>query len=112
MLKLEDKIRELERVKAKFKNIIERIECAVIIVDREGVVQFANNSSQGFLGAPPEDLIGEDFEFPLEVDQKKKIEVKGKGKSKEMAEMRVIGTEWEGDGAYLVLMHNLIDEKK
>jgi PAS domain S-box-containing protein len=112
LMKLEEKIRELERVKTRFKNIIERIECAVIIVDKEGVVQFANNSSQIFLGSPPEDLIGENFEFPLEVDQKKEIEVKGKGKSKEMAEMRVIETEWEGDKAYLVLMHNLINEKK
>ena len=112
LLKLEDKIRELERVKAKFKNIIEKIECAVIVVDKEGIVQFANNSSQAFLGAPPEDLIGDNFEFPLEVDQKKKIEVKGMGESKGMAEMRVIGTEWEGDGAYLVLMHDLIDAKK
>ncbi len=112
LMKLEDKIRELERSKARFKNIIEKIEYAVIVVDREGVVQFANNSSQKFLGASPEDFIGENFEFPLEVDQIKKIEVKGKGKSKNMAEMRVIETEWEGNKAYLVLMRNLTDGKK
>jgi PAS domain S-box-containing protein len=111
LMKLEEKIRELERSKARFENIIERIEYGVIVVDKEGVVQFANNSSQSFLGVSPEDLIGEEFEFPLEVDQTKKVEMKGKGKSKDIAEMRITETEWEGDGAYLVLMRNLRDKK-
>jgi PAS domain S-box-containing protein len=107
LMKLEDKIRELERSKARFKNIIERIDCAVVVVDRKGVVQFANNSSQKFLGSTPEDLIGEKFELPLEVGQLKEVEVKNKGKGKNLAEMRVSETEWEGDGAYLVMMSNV-----
>jgi DNA-binding NarL/FixJ family response regulator len=111
LMKLEEKIRELERSKARFKNIIERIEYAVIVVDKKGVVQFANNSSQDFLGAAPEDIIGEKFEFPLEVDLMKTIEVKSKGKGRNMAAMKVTETEWEGGGAYLVLMQNLKDEK-
>jgi PAS domain S-box-containing protein len=109
LMKLEDKIRELERSKARFKNIIERIDCAVVVVDRKGVVQFANNSSQKFLGSTPEDLIGEKFELPLEVGQLKEVEVKNKGKGKNLAEMRVSETEWEGDGAYLVMMRNIKD---
>jgi PAS domain S-box-containing protein len=107
LMKLEDKIRELERSKARFKNIIERIDCAVVVVDRKGVVQFANNSSQKFLGSTPEDLIGEKFELPLEVGQLKEVEVKNKGKGKNLAEMRVSETEWEGDGAYLVMMNSI-----
>jgi PAS domain S-box-containing protein len=111
LMKLEGKIRELERSKARFKNIIEKIEYAVMVVDREGVVQFANNSSKIFLGVSPEDLIGENFEFPLEIDHLKEIELKSKGKGKKVAEMRVTETEWEGDGAYLVLIRNLKSEK-
>jgi len=112
LIRLEDKIRELERSKARFENIIERIEYAIIVVDTDGIVQFANDSSQNFLGASPEDIIGENFEFPLEVGQMKKIEVKGKERAKSMAEMRVIETEWEGDGAYLVTMRDLTDDKE
>ena len=111
LMTLEEKIRELERSEARFKNIIERIEDAVVVVDREGMVQFANNSSQSFLGVSPEDLMGENFEFPLECDQIKEIKLKGKGKGKNMAEMRVTETEWEGDGAYLVLMRDLKNKK-
>jgi DNA-binding NarL/FixJ family response regulator len=112
LMKLEEKIRELKRSEARFKNIIEKIECAVIVVDKEGKVQFANNFSQSFLKVSPEDLVGEDFEFPLEVDQVRKVEVKGKGNSKKMAEMKVVETEWEGNSAYLVLMNNLPGKKK
>ncbi|MBN1695735.1 response regulator [candidate division WOR-3 bacterium] len=109
LMKLEEKIRELERSKSRFKNIIERIHFAVVVVDRKGIVQFANSSSQNFLEAVPEDLIGEKFEFPLEVGQLKEIEVRSKGKEKKRAEMRVTETEWEGDGAYLVMMRNIKD---
>ena len=109
LMKLEEKVRELKRSEARFKNIIERIDYAVVVVDKEGIVQFVNNSSQEFLGAAAEDLIGEKFEFPLEVGQVKKVEVQGKGEGKNFAEMRVTETEWEGDGAYLVLMHNIKD---
>jgi PAS domain S-box-containing protein len=109
LMKLEEKIRELERSKARFKNIIERIDCAVVVVDREGIVQFANSSSLKFLGSTPEDLIGEKFEFPIEVGQMKEVEVRSKGKGKNLAEMRVTETEWEGDGAYLVMMRNIKD---
>ncbi len=111
LMKLEKKIRELEITKARFKNIIEKIEYAVIVVDKKRVVQFANNSAQKFLGVSPEDLIGEKFGFPLEINQLKEVELESKGKEKNMAEMRVTETEWEGDGAYLVLMRDLRDRK-
>jgi PAS domain S-box-containing protein len=112
LMKLEEKIRELERSEERFKNIIEKIEDAVIVVSKEGKVQFANNSSRSFLGASPEDLIGEDFELPLEVNQLKEVELGVKGKEKTKAEMKVTETEWEGDGAYLILLRNLEGEKK
>jgi PAS domain S-box-containing protein len=107
LMKLEEKIRELERSEARFKNIIERIEDAVLVVDKEGVVQFANASSQSFFGASPEDIVGENFELPLEVDQLKEVELEIKGKEKTKAEMKVTETEWEGGGAYLILLRNL-----
>jgi PAS domain S-box-containing protein len=111
LMTLEGKIRELERSEARFKNIIEKIEDAVLVVNREGVVQFANASSQSFLGSSPEDLVGENFELPLEVDQLKEIELEIKGKEKTKAEMKVTETEWEGDGAYLILLRNLKNRK-
>lgn len=110
LIRLEEKIRELERSKERFKNIIEKIEYAVIVVDKKGVVQFANNSAHEYLCISPEDLIGEKFAFPLEIDQIKEIELAGEGKKKSKAEMRVTETEWEGNGAYLVLMRDLKNE--
>ena len=112
LIRLEDKVRELERSKARFQNIIQKISYAIIIVDKNGIVQFANNSAQNLLGTSPEDLIGENFEFSLEAGKIREVEVKGKGGSGKMAEMRVIETEWEEDGAYLVMMRGLTDGKE
>ncbi|MEO0294103.1 MAG: response regulator [candidate division WOR-3 bacterium] len=111
LMELERKIKELKKSEERFKNIIERIEDAVIIVDKKGIVQFANSSSENFLGTPPEDLIGETFCFPLELEQTKEVKIIDKGKIKTKAEMKVIETEWEGDGAYLVLFRNIKSEK-
>lgn len=107
LMELEEKIRELEKSKMRFRNVIERIEDAVMVVDRDGMIQFANASSESFLGSTPEKLIGESFDFPLEVDQLKKVELKGGKGEKRTAEMRIKETKWEGDGAYLILLRNL-----
>jgi DNA-binding NarL/FixJ family response regulator len=112
LIRLEDKVRELERSKARFQNIIQKISCAIIVVNKKGIVQFANNPAQNLLGTSPEDLIGENFEFPLDVDKIREVEVKGEGGSKKIAEMRVIETEWEGDKVYLVMMHGPTDGKE
>ncbi len=107
LIKLEEKIRALKRSESRFKNIIEKIEDAIIVADKQGVIQFTNISSKDFLGSSPEDLLGEKFKFPLEVDKTKEIELKGKGKKVIKAEMRVIETQWEGDGAYLILLREI-----
>lgn len=110
LLELEKKIQELKKSETRFRSIMEKIEDAVIVADKEGVVQFANSSSTHFMGVSPEDLIGEEFKFPLEIDQLKEIELSQKGKKK--AEMRVTETEWEGDGAYLIFLRNVPESKK
>lgn len=111
LIELERKIQELRKSETRFKNIMEKIEDAVIVTDKEGVVQFANGFSMSFLGISPEDLIGEEFKFPLEINQLKEIELSGKGKKKSKAQMRVTETEWEGNGAYLILLRNIPDGK-
>jgi PAS domain S-box-containing protein len=111
LIELEKKIQELKKSEARFKSIMEKIEDAVIVADKEGVVQFANSSSAHFLGASPEDLIGEEFKFPLEINQLKEIELSLKGKKKTKAEMRVTETEWEGNGAYLIFLRNVPESK-
>jgi len=111
LIELERKIQELKKSETRFKNIMEKIEDAVIVADKEGIVQFANGSSVSFLGISPEDLIGEEFKFPLEINQLKEIELSGKGKKKSKAHMRVTETEWEGNGAYLILLRNIPDDK-
>ncbi|MEJ2568466.1 MAG: response regulator, partial [candidate division WOR-3 bacterium] len=63
LIRLEEKIRELERSKERFKNIIEKIEYAVIVVDKKGVVQFANNSAHEYLCISPEDILVRNLHF-------------------------------------------------
>jgi two-component system sensor histidine kinase UhpB len=111
LIELDKKIQELKKSETRFKSIMEKIEDAVIVADKEGIVQFANGSSMNFLGSSPEDLIGEGFKFPLEINQLKEIELSVKGKKKTRAEMRVTETEWEGDGAYLILLRDIPGSK-
>ena len=107
LIELERKVQELKKSENRFKNIMEKIDDAVIVADNEKIVQFANSSTVDFMGKSPEDLIGEEFDFPLEINQLREIELIGKGKKKCKVQMRVTETEWEGNGAYLILLSGL-----
>jgi PAS domain S-box-containing protein len=107
LIKLERKIQELKKSEIRFKNIMEKIEDGVVVVDKDGIVQFANSSSAELMCVAPEDLIGEEFEFPFECDKSKEIDLGKKGKKKGKAEMRVTETKWDGEGAYLILLRDV-----
>jgi PAS domain S-box-containing protein len=49
----------------QFKKLIEQNPDGMVLVDREGVVQFANPAMKSFTGLDIEELIGTHFGFPL-----------------------------------------------
>ncbi|MDD1718409.1 MAG: PAS domain S-box protein, partial [Methanoregulaceae archaeon] len=85
---------------------------ALLVVDREGVVQFVNNGAARLFERRPEEMTGKPFEFPLVLDHPTEIEIATDLGTREFAEMRVIWAEWDEKPAYLVSLKNITEQKR
>jgi PAS domain S-box-containing protein len=77
---------------------------AMIVVDRDGVVLFANATAEHLLGRSAAELVGAQFGLPHTRGAAIEIEV---GSAPRVAEMRVVELEWEGRPALLALLRDV-----
>ncbi len=85
---------------------------ALLVVDRDGIVQFINKGGARLFERRPEDMTGKAFEFPLVLDHPTEIEITTDLGTREFAEMRVVWAEWDEKPAYLVSLKNITEQKK
>ncbi|MBN2393960.1 MAG: PAS domain S-box protein [Anaerolineae bacterium] len=97
---------------ASFHNIVERGIDGILIIDRQEVVRFANQAAGVFFARQPEQLIGSSSPFSIASAQNAALEISGKGASPQVAEVRVVETEWEGQSAYMALLHDITERRQ
>ena len=102
--------RELRESEARFRDIIEANADAIVVVDRDGVVRFANHTASKLFARRVTELIGAPFGFPLVVDETTEIDVVSPHGSR-TAEMRVVESHWEGKPAYIASLRDITDRK-
>ena len=103
---------ELRRSETSFRNIIEKDADGMVIVDRSGIVLFANSAAETLFGRNGEELTSKLFGFPMVAGEKTEIEILGRHGGKATAEMRVVETEWEGETGYLASMRDITESKR
>jgi signal transduction histidine kinase len=101
----------LERSEARFRDVIERNADAIIVVDRTGVVRFANRMAGKLFGAERGALVGTHFGFPLVAAETIEVDLLSNG-TPVVAEMRVVESAWEGDTAYLASLRDVTERKR
>ena len=99
----------LEASRANFHNIVEKSADAILIIDRNGIVQFANQAAEWLFGRKAEELVGEWFGFPVVAGETTEIDIVYKDGEIAMGEMRVVETEWEGKTAYLASVRDITE---
>ena len=77
---------------------------AMVVVDREGLVLFANPTAEQLLGRSAAELVGAQFGFPHTRGEAIEIEI---GSAPRVAEMRVVEIEWQGRPALLALFRDV-----
>jgi len=116
----ERKLAELARKQAekairnsemRLRKVIEKNADAIIIVDREGTVLFANPAAEVLFGREKEKLEGTEFGFPLEGKGKTEIEIVGRSEKPVVAEMRVVEIGWERKRAFQASLRDVTDRK-
>ncbi|MBN1843862.1 MAG: diguanylate cyclase [Deltaproteobacteria bacterium] len=96
---------------ARLKQIIEKNADAIIVVDRDGIVQFVNPAAESLFGREAKNLQGESFGFPM-VAGATEIDIVRKDGERATAEMRFVETEWEGKSAFLTSLRDITNRKQ
>ena len=89
--------------------IIEKNIDAILIVDRNGIVQFVNPAVETIFGKKAEEIVGDLFGYPLIVGKKIELDIKLRGLKNIIAEMFVTETEIEGETIYVVSLRDITD---
>ena len=105
--------KSLQESEQRFRKVISRNADAIIIVDQDSRIRFANPSAEHLFGRSRQDLLGSTFGIPISpVEQSAEIEVPTSDGDLLIAEMRRVEIEWENERAYLASLRDISERKK
>ena len=97
---------------ARLRAIIESLADGIVIVDRAGVIRFANPAAARLFTRTPEALVGTPLGSPLMAGETTEMEIVRRGGGEVVyAELRVVAAEWEGEPVELVSLRDITDRK-
>jgi signal transduction histidine kinase len=101
-----------ESMWSRLRAIIESLADGIVIVDRQGVIRFANPAAARLFTRSPEALVGTPLGTPLTAGETTEMEIVRRGGGEIVyAELRVVETNWEGEPAELVSLRDVTDRK-
>jgi signal transduction histidine kinase len=103
--------RALERSEARFRDVIERNPDAIVVVDRQGIVCFANHVAERLFGGRLTELAGSSFGFPLLAGETTELDLVRDGQPR-VVEMRVVESEWDGEPACIASLRDITERKQ
>ncbi len=119
LVKLEEQTTELvkaneilQATEANLQTIITQNADGIIIVDRNGIIRFANPAAESLFGRKTEELFGDAFGFAVVGEETARIEVMRRDSETVVAEMRTVGIKWEGEAAHLISIRDISERKK
>jgi PAS domain S-box-containing protein len=108
---LSERVAELEQSRSRFRDVIERNADAIVVVDREGVIRFANAMATELFRSSREELLGTQFGFPVMVGETTELDVPHPDHAM-VVEMRVVESEWEGETAYIASLRDVTERRR
>ena len=103
--------RELAESEARFRDIIERNADAIIVVDQDGVIRFANSRACQLFDRSDEVLVGSSFGFPVVAGETTELDLPNNG-SVRVLEMSVVESQWQGQTACIATLRDITRRKR
>jgi PAS domain-containing protein len=94
----------------RFRMIVDESPGGIVIVGRDGLIQYANPAAHGLLGVAGNGLAGHPFPHPFDPGKSARIRTSRPDGTTVSARMRVVQTMWEGRPAFLACMQEVGDE--
>lgn len=108
---IRQRTRELRASEARFHNIVSISTDGIVIIDGVGKILFINPAAKSIFGRKSEELLGEQFGFPIVAGDTTELDIVKKEGKRTIAEMRVVAAEWEYKPAYLATLHDITERK-
>ena len=102
---------ELAQSRARFRDVIEHNADAIVVVDRNGLIQFANRMAVRWFDSTSERLVGTEFGFPVVAGETTELDIVTNGTAR-VVEMRVVESAWEGRPAFIASLRDITDRKR
>ncbi len=103
---------QLRKSEERFRKIIERNPDAILIIDKDGMVKFANPAAENLFQITMNDLLCRTFGYPLIKGEHTEINIVRTNNDYTTAQMRTIDIEWDDDAYYLTSIRDISDLKK
>ncbi len=99
--------RAVQASEARFRCLIDQNTDGVVVVDHQGLVRFVNPAAKRMFQRRADEMVGAVFGFPIVVDGSTDLDIVTPSGEQIIAEMRVVGVEWEGERAYLASLRDI-----
>jgi DNA-binding NarL/FixJ family response regulator len=97
---------------ARLRSILESSTYGFIVLDRRGEVRFVNASAQSMLRDRLDAFLDRLTSFPLEEGAIEELSLVDGSGATIRVKARMIRTSWENEGAYLVLLHDMVPRRQ
>ena len=102
---------DLHTAKDSFASIVEKTSDGILVIDNEGIVLYANPAAEVLFKRSRQDLEGHNIGRPAAGEQTELAISRAAHGEPGTAVMRVEGTTWRGQSAYLAILRDITDHK-
>lgn len=103
------KVEQVRSAERRLREIVENQVDGMLVLDQGGRIRFANRATELMLGRQRESLIDHDFGFPIAACEATELQLLQRGGRMAVCETRAAPTEWEGEAAYVVNLHDITE---
>lgn len=92
-------------------DLIANLPDGVLVVDKAGVIRYANPVAQQLFSKTEAELIGTSLGIPIKLGEQLEIELPGLDGAVKFAEMRIGSTAWHGQFVWIVTLRDITESK-
>lgn len=112
LLELEQRMHSIQHSESQLRSVVDATADALLIIDHDGVVQYANPAAANLFGIPASELIRQPFGFPLGTTGATEIDIVRRDDTPVVAELRFMTTTWNRTPAYVASLHDMTERKR